>query len=96
MKTLKFYGINIISVCTDNCNANKCALNGDIDSIQGILDQHFIRQPCSAHTNNLAIEDVFKIDEEFGFVSDYVQFLMNHTPKASYREGFKPKYISIR
>ncbi|KAK8839593.1 hypothetical protein M9Y10_028650 [Tritrichomonas musculus] len=96
VKTLKFYGINIISVCTDNCNANKRALNGDFESAQGLSDQHFIRQPCSAHTNNLAIEDVFKTDEEFGFVSDYVQFLMNHAPKASYREGFKPKYISIR
>lgn len=89
-------GVKIVAVCTDNCSANIAALDNDIGSAQDISNIHFIREPCSAHTSNLAIEDAFVTDEEYGFVSDCIKFLMDHAPRGSYRQGFKPKYITIR
>lgn len=93
---LTMKGVKIVSVCTDNSSANKAALDGDDDSAQEIAGEHFVREPCSAHTSNLALEDTFSIDEEFGFVSNHIKFLIDHAPKNTYRKGFKPRYINIR
>lgn len=93
---LTMKGVKIVSVNTDNSSANKAVLDGDDDSAQEIAGEHFVRDPCSAHTSNLALEDTFSIDEEFVFVSNYIKFLIDQAPKNTYRKGFKPRYINIR
>lgn len=96
VETLLSNGVKIVSVCTDNCNANKAALNNEIGSAQDSSNWHFIREPCSANTSNLAIEDCFFVDLEFGFVSERFKFLTEHDPKNTYRACFKPRYLTIR
>ena len=93
---LTMKGVKIVSVCTDYSSSNKAALDSDDDRAQEIAGEHFVRDPCSAHTNNLALENTFSNDEEFGFVSNYIKFLFDQAPKNTYRKGFKPRYINIR
>lgn len=87
---------SLISVCTDNFSSNKKALNGDEESVQKMINKHIIREPCSAHSGNLAIDDMFSNDAEYGCVVNEVQILVNNPPEGSFREGFHPRLKTIR
>ena len=39
---------------------------------------------------------MFENDETYGFISDRINFLMEHIPKDTHRPSFKPRHRSIR
>lgn len=93
---LKANQTTVIAVCTDNARYNIHALNNDENSAQHISGQHFIRQPCAAHTANLVIKDMFLYDAYYGFVSSEINILMKNKPENSYRKGFSPELKTER
>ena len=86
----------MIAVCTDNAKSNIAALNHKKNSAQQLSGEHFIRQPCAAHTANLAIKDTFESDDDFGFVSAVIDFLISTKPERSITEGFSPRFHTER
>lgn len=96
VKECKDNNINVISVNTDNAANNKKALNGKSGSAQVKSNSHFIREPCSAHTCDLAIKDMFSKDDEFGFVNKCIETLIDHLPQGTYTPGYGPSYKTIR
>lgn len=88
--------IHIISVNTDNAAENKKALDGEENSAQEKSNSHFIREPCSAHTCDLAIKDMFSKDEDYGFVNRCIEILIDHLPKGTFTPGYAPSYKTIR
>ena len=73
---LSDHNCKLIAVCTDNYCANISALDDGPLSAQDLSNQNFIRFPCSCHTINLAIKDVF--DDKFQFIKDTVVFLISY------------------
>ncbi|KAK8876380.1 hypothetical protein M9Y10_006583 [Tritrichomonas musculus] len=93
---LQLNNTTVVAICTDNFSSNKKAINGKKGSAQDLLDETLLRQPCLAHTANLGIEDMFKDDDEFGFVYNAINILMKDLPEDSYCKGYKPSFQSIR
>ena len=56
-------GTRVVSICSDNAKTNKKALNCDESSAQSLSGFFFIRQGCSVHSINLAIGDVFNMQQ---------------------------------
>lgn len=80
----------VISVSTDNFSSNKKAMNNDSASVQSLTNKHMIREPCSTHTGNLAIDDMFQHDDQYVFIVNDMKILMSNLPEGSYREGYCP------
>lgn len=86
----------VVSICTDNAINNKTAFDGGEKSAQQLSGIFFIRVPCSAHTADLAIHDMFMNDKPYHFVIENINILLSNIPKGCYRKGFKPKLKTIR
>ena len=52
VQELKQYGIDVVSVNTDNAANNKAAFDENDGRAQALSNSHFIQQPCSAYTCN--------------------------------------------
>lgn len=59
IEKFKKYNTTIVAICTDNDNTNKKTFDPDKGIIQKLSNDYFIRQPCAAHTGELAINDMF-------------------------------------
>lgn len=94
--TLSDFSITVVSACCDNCKSNVKALNQDEDSAQEMCQSSFIRQPCSAHTANLGIKDLFSKNKKYNYVKKVIKKLMSNKPEGSFRLGFEPKLETIR
>lgn len=94
---LSDHNCKLIAVCTDNYCANISALNDGPLSAQDLSNQNFIRFPCSCHTINLAIKDVF--DDKFQFIKDTVIFLIsyfNSISKINHNIRNVPQFKEVR
>ena len=81
VKKLQSFGITVVSVCTDNAGNNRKAYDEkNPHCAQALCQQQFIRQPCSAHTANLGISDMFEKDPQYGYVISYINTLLNRHP----------------
>ena len=85
---LDAYNTTVVEICTNNSRANVSAFENN--------ENHVVREPCAAHTAELAIGDMFKRDIEYGFISDEIQILMQNIPKECCRPGFKNELNTIR
>lgn len=74
------------TICCDNARANVKAFSN-----RGLIKKklNILRQPCSAHTGNLAIHDMFEKDEIYGFIIEEVKSLMKNIDHA-------PRLLTIR
>ena len=90
VKKLQSFGITVVSVCTDNAGNNKKAYDEkNPKCAEALSNQQFIRQPCSAHTANLGINDMFGNDPEYGYIIGYIsQLLISHP----YKKGPVPNF----
>lgn len=93
LETLKNNKTTVVSINSDNASVNVAALNGDL---QNITNSHFIRQPCAAHTLNLAIEDTFLHNPRANRIYKSIELLVTHPPKNSIRNGYSNKLATIR
>ena len=67
---------DLIAVCTDNFSSNIAALKGGRLSAQNLSNQNFIRFPCTCHTINLAIKDIF--EGKYKYIYDSVILMINY------------------
>lgn len=88
--------IRVVAITTDNASNNITALNFGPTSAQGLSGHHFIRQPCAAHTLNLAIEDVVMHSDLGKIIYNNIQFLLRNVPKGTVRAGYNKQLETIR
>lgn len=87
---MAFNQIHVLSICTDNCNTNKSAF----DELY-FFGRHILREPCSSHTGNLAIKDMFE-SGEYEFVKNEIFNLLSNIPDCLCHNGNVPRLMTIR
>lgn len=88
MKELDALNTTVVSNCTDNSRANFCAFENN--------ENHIVREPCAAHTAELAIGDMCKGGIEYVFFSDEIHILIQNIPEECYHPVFMHELITIR
>ena len=96
VNSLQENSTTVVSICCDNCRSNVKAMDGNEDSAQGKSENPFIREPCSAHTANLGIGDLFSKGMKYHYIKKAIKVLLSNKPEGSYRSGFSPKLKTIR
>lgn len=97
VRELSLNNITVIAINTDNAANNRKALNGGDYSAQELSHFNFIRQPCAAHTLNLAIEDTFyNNNSRYHYIFEEIQYLLHHAPKKHNQKGNPIKLQTIR
>ena len=95
--TISRNGGHLVSVCTDNFSSNIAALDGGPSSAQAKSKQNFFRTPCSCHTLNLAIKDIF--DDKYKNIVTTVIHLLKYFKEFSEKVrslGKIPEFKEIR
>lgn len=59
----------LIVYCTDNDNTNKSVFDDKKGLNHQFSEDHFIREPCAPHLENLVIDDIFNKNSEFIILS---------------------------
>lgn len=86
----------IIAICTDNDNTNKSVFDDKKGLIHQFSEDHFIREPCSAHLGNLAIDDIFNKNSEYYYIVENVKKLLHFSNPTNLKKRGYPHLLTIR